>query len=243
MALLKQNIKSNLYICFPFLMLLLTPLTGQATPQNTSFISHQVLYKMVQEHLKQKTDQKLFNVKIRTQKISKYIKLKTCTDPITLLDKDPIKVTGRVTLKLSCEQPRWKIYITSTISGDLPVVMTTHTLLKRATITPSDVVQTYVPYQKVRGNAITNLNSVIGNRTKRAIGPHKILTPRLIQPPYWVFKGQQVTIQTSIGSIMIKTKGTALKDGVNQEQVPIRNNSSKKIIKGIVIAPNTVWVP
>lgn len=225
------------------MVLLAAPQSSFAAPFNSEYLPHKTLYNLLFEHLKQKTDQKLFNTQIKIHKISKYLKLKVCKAPVQVTEQDPLKIAGRITSKLSCEQPKWKIYISSTITGDLPVIVSTHTLLKNIIIGPKDAVQKLVPYQKVRSNVMTNLSSVIGNRTKRAIGPNKILTIRMIQPPYWVFKHQLVNIKTSLGSITITTKGTALKSGVNREQIPVINNHSKKIIKGIVIAPNTVWVP
>lgn len=221
----------------------LIPLESSSNPAVPEYQTHSSLYEMLQQHLKQKTDQKLYNPKFHIQKLSKHIRFKTCQMPLELRDKDPQKITGRGAYRISCAQPKWKIFLTATVEGDLPVVVSTQGILKQAVIKESDVAQILVPYKKVRRGAFTNIEKVVGLRAKRAIGPNKIITVRSVQPAYWVFKDRSVTLITHIGSIKIETKGVAMKSGVEQEQVPVKNLSSKKIVKGIVIAPNTVWVP
>jgi flagella basal body P-ring formation protein FlgA len=80
-------------------------------------------------------------------------------------------------------------------------------------------------------------------RAKRAIPPNTILKVRQLQPPYMVFEDNNVTIITRVGNIKVKSLGIALKNGVKNQQIPVRNLSSQKIVKGIVIAPNTVVIP
>lgn len=221
----------------------LIPLESSSNTALPEYQTHSSLYEMLQQHLKQKTDQKLFNPKFHIQKLSKHIRFKTCLKPLELIDKDPQNITGRGSYKISCAQPKWKIFLSATVEGDLPVVVSTQGILKQAVIRKSDVARILVPYKKVRRGAFTNLEKVVGLRAKRAIGPNKIITVRSVQPAYWVFKDRQVNLITNMGNIKIETKGIAMKSGVEQEQVPVKNLSSKKIIRGIVIAPNTVWIP
>ena len=72
---------------------------------------------------------------------------------------------------------------------------------------------------------------------------NRVLKVRDLQPPYLVFKNKNVTLVSKIGDIEVKTKGKSLKNGVKGQQVPVENLSSKKILNGIVIAPNKILIP
>lgn len=209
----------------------------------TQLQDHKTLYNLALQHLKQKVDQQLFNPKFNIQKISKHLKLKQCLTEPYIEDKAPENITGRNTLRVICEQPKWKVFLSTTTDGDLPVVISTQGILKQAVIKVEDVKQVLMPYKKVKRDSFQHSQKLIGMRAKRAIGPNRVITVRMVEPPYWVFKNKEVEIITSIGGIQIKTKGIALQSGVEQQQIVVKNLSSKKNIKGIVVAPNRVWVP
>lgn len=214
--------------------------------QNGSKAEHQsmqALYDMVLNHLKQKTDQKVHNATFDIMEFSDRLRLSRCQEPLELEDKAPEKIYGRMTFKLQCPNPEWKIFVTATVEGDLPVVISTKGILKQAVIQPGDVKRVFMPYQKVRRGALIDAERAVGMRAKRAIPPNTILTVRQLQPPYLVFEDNNVTIITRVGHIKVKSIGVALKNGVKNQQIPVRNLSSKKVVKGIVIAPNTVEVP
>lgn len=201
------------------------------------------LYNMVRSHLKQKTDQKVYNAQIDIREFSRRLQLPKCQEALVLEDKAPEKLYGRMTLRLICPTPEWKVYVTATVEGDVPVVMTTKAILKQAVIHKDDVKLELIPYQKTKTGALIDIESAINMRAKRGIAPNSILTVRQLQPPYLVFEDNNVTIITYIGKIKVESVGKALKDGIKNQQIPVENLTSKKIIKGIVIAPNTVVVP
>jgi flagella basal body P-ring formation protein FlgA len=243
--LLKSTIK---YLPFLGIALSTSLLFSQPTQasQNGSDSENQpmqVLYDMVLKHLKQKTDQKIHNPTYDIRKFSDRLRLPRCQKPLELEDKAPQKTVGRMTFKLQCPKPEWKIFVTATVEGDLPVVISTKGILKQAVIQPGDVKQVFMPYQKVRRGALVNVERAVGMRAKRAIPPNTILKVRQLQPPYMVFEDNNVTIITRVGNIKVKSLGIALKNGVKNQQIPVRNLSSQKIVKGIVIAPNTVVIP
>ena len=229
------------------ILLLLTSfspsLLAQYVSQETQYQSRQQLHTQVLNHLKQKTAQKLKNRKITINPLSKKLMLPTCLVPIQLDDKSPLRLYGRMTIRLQCPQPNWKLFVTAKVTGELPVVIAKNGITKQTLISKNDILISYVPYKKLKRGAMTTLDSVIGTRSKRAIYPNAIITIDMLQPPYLVFKNQPITIVSHIGNLKVTTKGTALMSGTEQQQISFKNNKSKKILKGIVIAPNTVWVP
>jgi len=205
--------------------------------------AHSEIYALASKHLKQKTDQKIFEVAFELKKLSRTLVLPRCQNPLILKDRNPSRISGRVTLSVSCDQPVWRVFIPVIITGKLPVILSAKGIPKRAVIKMEHVKRTLLPYQKVPKGHLIEINTAIGMRTTRAIAANQVLKIKDLSPPYWVFKNQQINIITRIGGIEVRATGVALKNGVEQEQVPIKNISSQKTIKGIVIAPNTVLIP
>jgi len=220
---------------------------AQAMPLNhSSQVENQriqSIHDLVMNHVKQKIDQKIYEPNITLRKLSPDLKLANCSSSLELLDRSPQNFAGRMTISVSCLAPKWRVFIPVTVDGKQIAVISTKGILKRAVIKPEDIKEVLLPYNKIPSGSMNDAARATGMRTKKAIKPNQVIKIRDLQPPYWVFKNQQVNIITRIGEIEVKTSGTALASGVADEQVPIKNNSSKKIIKGIVIAPNTVLVP
>lgn len=221
----------------------LLSLQANQTNHSSQQQAHSEIYALASEYLKQKTNQKIFEAAFEVKKLSKSLALPLCQSPLILKDRNSNKVSGRVTLSISCEQPSWRVFIPVIISGKLPVILTTKGIPKQAVIKKEHVKRTLLPYQKVPKGHLIDINTAIGMRAIRAIPANKALKIKDLSPPYWVFKNQQINIITRIGGTEVRAIGVALKNGVEQEQVPIKNTSSQKTIKGIVIAPNTVLIP
>lgn len=243
------NLQSNrLLLNFALLNLLCSLLFFLITPSHAddsiqTFQSPKKLNEIVLEHLKQKVDQKLNSPVISINPISKRLRLARCETPIQLQDKSPEKITGRVTIRLSCSKPAWKLFVTANIDGKLPVIVSTNGILKQTVIQKTDIKRIYLPYKKVRRGSMQSLEKVIGMRAKKSIGPNKVISINFLQPPYLVFKNQPINIVSHIGKLKVEMAGVALQSGTKQQQISFKNNSSNRVLKGIVIAPNTVWVP
>lgn len=217
--------------------------TQHSNSVNPTYQSLDEIHQLVTNHVKQKIDQKIYEASIILRKLSPEIKLAHCQSSIQIEDKNLDSIAGRMTISARCLQPKWRVFIPVTVDGKQYAVISTKGILRKAVIKAEDVKQALINYRKIPSGSMINVSKVIGMRAKKPIAPNQILKIRDLQPPYWVFKNQQVTIVTRIGEIEVKTNGTALKSGVVDEQVPIKNSSSQKIIRGIVIAPNTVLVP
>lgn len=211
--------------------------------QNQPLQSKESLHQQVLEHLKQKVDQQIFDPEIKIRPISPRLRLPLCQTEVELEDKQPTKVTGRMSIKLSCPDPFWKLYVSVNIEGYLPVVKSARGILRQSEIKAEDVVQELLPYQRVRKGAFTEPKEVIGMRSKRAIGPNRVITVNMLEPPYIVFAKRRVNILTRIGHIRVESAGIALEDGTKGQQIKVQNVSSKRVIRAIVTGPNQVEVP
>ncbi len=231
----------------PLLLLFLinlAPILQASDPlYNSSLQDHNEIYTQVTNYLKQKLDQKIFDYSIELKKLNPTLQLGQCQAPLILKDRNPNTFAGRITISLSCSNPTWRIFVPAIITGKLPVIISTKGIPKQAVLKEGDVKKILLPYKQVPKGHLINPQTAIGMRTIKAIPPNSVLKIKDLQPAYWVIKNQPVNIITRIAGIEVKTTGMALKSGIEHAHIPVKNLSSQKVIKGIVIAPNTVLIP
>jgi len=221
------------------LLSLLTYWTHAADSQSMTPI-----YTAIDALLKQNLDQHIRNPQINIQKLGQRTQLPRCQAPLQYhLLQPERRGLGRHTVVVQCTNPPWKIFISAKIKGQLPVVVSTTLIPRHSLIRADQVKRQYINSTRLPRGALTNPQQVIGMRTKRAIAPGTTIKAQMLLPPYWVYKGKPVTIIARIGGVEVRTQGVAQKSGVENEMVAVKNARSGKVVRAIVIAPNTVLVP
>jgi flagella basal body P-ring formation protein FlgA len=205
--------------------------------------SLETLHELVYEHVKQNLDQQIHDAKIDVRSLPATLSLPQCSEPLELSQRDPNQIHRRLTISVNCSNPSWRVFVSVNIDGKLPAIVSTQGLLRQAVINESHVELKMVPLNEVRRGSMQSLDNVVGMRAKRAIPANRVLTLQMLDIPYWVMDKEEVTIVTRIGGIEIKTKGIALENGMQQDQISVKNINSDITVVGIVIAPNTVEVP
>lgn len=81
---------------------------------------------------------------------------------------------------------------------------------------------------------------VVGKRLVSSIGPNKPLTPRDLDQPHLIKRGDPVTILYQQDGIRLSTRGEARDKGGLGDRIRIRNLDSKRNIQGRIIDSQTV---
>ncbi|BBP45502.1 flagella basal body P-ring formation protein FlgA [Thiosulfatimonas sediminis] len=204
---------------------------------------HQLVLNYLKEKSQRNPNETIYEAEYNIRELSESVKLAKCEQPLTLHDRNPDDFLGRMTIGVSCNAPKWQVFIPAEIDGKTKVVVASRAIMKRSAIQAEDVVELLMPYRSAPRGILSNAQHAVGMRTKRAIGVNQPLKIRDLQPPFWVFKNRQVNLVTTIGTVEVITRGEAQENAVRDEQVTVKNLSSGKTLKGVVIAPNTVYIP
>jgi len=89
---------------------------------------------------------------------------------------------------------------------------------------------------------VADRKACLGMRTKTMIPAGKPVLSCNIERPPLISRGDLVAIEARSGGLVVQDKGIALKDGLLNERIPIRNASSGKQIVGTIIAHSQVEV-
>jgi flagellar basal body P-ring formation protein FlgA len=135
-----------------------------------------------------------------------------------------------------------KVWATATIEVLGTVVVTRKPLGRFKPITEDDIVLQTLDLANLPDNVVTDPETVLGKRTKRAIGAQTPLRADVVELPPLVKRGDIVMILAESRGLKITAQGQVKKKGRLGERIPVVNVGSKKIVYARVIDSNTVKV-
>ena len=88
----------------------------------------------------------------------------------------------------------------------------------------------------------TQVDDVIGRQAVRAIEANEVLTQKSVELPTLMKRGSSVTLVYETGSLRIETPGTAEEGGKVGDFIQVKNASSGKVLRGVVVDGRIVKV-
>lgn len=173
--------------------------------------------------------------------ISTRVKLATCKQPVQF--KPSTSGNSRISLRVNCTIPRWQLYMTAKVRITKPVLITNRAILKNQIIQGQDLAFRETDITTLRNQYFDHLDSVIGKAAKYNLGSGKVIKSNMLNHATLIHKNDAVIIEAGRGSLKIRTAGTALSNGKEGQQIPVRNDKSGRTIKAFVIAPGLVRTP
>lgn len=164
---------------------------------------------------------------------------KNCSQPLSMALSQAITLRQN-TIVLRCEDtPGWQLYVPVRIDEIVDAVVLRQNIATGSFITADTVENTTRERRFVRGNLVTDIQAVLGARTKRSLSLGQILT---FQDLCLVCKGDVVTIAIQEKGLDVSATGVALTDGTLGDVVKIRNRQSQRELRAEVVGVNRVSV-
>lgn len=167
------------------------------------------------------------------------IVINPCEQPLTL--NIPENNSSRnVNVKISCEDSTsWALFLPVRIETQIPVLIATQSISRGSLLDNSNIELTYIDQFELRGEAINDINEIIGAKAKRTLSKGRPLNPHSFCV---VCKGDNVDIIAKSETFMIQTEGIALRDANIGEQIRVKNNRSGRTVIGTVSANHKVII-
>ncbi len=150
----------------------------------------------------------------------------------------PIQV--RVSVKVN-SMPQMNLITLWRIKKVADVVVTLRDLPTRTTITAADIAFERREIINI-DEAIFDESSIIGLETRRPITARTILSKSMFGKPQLIKTGDNITIISTSGTVVVKVNGQALQGGAVGDIIRVRNLSSGKGLLGRVVDENTVII-
>ena len=135
-----------------------------------------------------------------------------------------------------------KIWATVNLEVLAEMVVTKRPLRRHQVITEDDIHLKKMDLSKIKSNAVTTYEEVLGKRTKRTINTDEVLRTEYLELPPLVKRGDVVSIIAESDGLRITALGEVRKKGCRGERIKVLNLDSKKCIYAHVLDSNTVRV-
>ncbi|PIE43334.1 MAG: flagella basal body P-ring formation protein FlgA [Gammaproteobacteria bacterium] len=154
---------------------------------------------------------------------------------------NPMK-TSRNSLKVACGRS-WSIVISAKITLFVPTLVSTRSLNRGDIVAADDITTKEIALRELRYGHYRYPSNLIGLSVKRTIVSGQAFSPPQLQPPQLVSKGDNVVISAKSDILTVRMTGTALTNGKKGQQVLVKNNTSKRIVKGFVLRKGLIEIP
>lgn len=168
--------------------------------------------------------------------------LPKCQVPLEVSGRDNQSMpVGHLKRLVSCNQnpSAWKINVTVKSAITLPVVVA-KSVIRRGETVNINALQLETKTLKHESAVFTRLSQAAGREARRQVRTGQILSPVFIVAPDWVEKGNEVVIIAAQDGFEASTKGIALENGSEGDQIEVQNSRSHKVIRATVTGVNEV---
>lgn len=168
------------------------------------------------------------------------LRLPTCTSTPTA---DPPAVRGaQATVTLRCAEPAWTVYVPVRIRDPRPVVVLARAVARGETLDAGMLSLQERDVAQLPFGYLATLEQALDMEARRPLGAGAVLTPNDAQPQRLVRRGEGVTVISRSGGIEVRAGGTAMADGARGERIRVRNDSSRRIVEGVVTGAGRIEV-
>lgn len=180
-------------------------------------------------------------VEVTVNPINSQLQLSPCTQPLAI--EIPFQNGDRVTAKATCSRPkRWSVYVTAQVQQFVTVVVARHPIAKDSRLGASALTLAEKNVAREKGNYYTHIQDVVGLTSRRNIARAEIVSPDYVETSTQVRRGDRVTLEVVKNGLRIQAQGTALQNGKLNEQIDVRNNHSKRTVRGTIVGPGVVRI-
>lgn len=213
------------------------------TTAGTSLQSPQSIRETVKIFINQKISKDFPHHEIKVSSLDPRLKLAPCNVPLQGFLPSGRQAIGNTTVGVRCTGSKpWTIYVPAFVKAMRKVVVTSHPVLRHATISSADVRLEERDISVGSNPYIFSLENVVGKIAKRAMANATALSPAMLDAPLLVHRGEKVIILAEATGIQVRMAGTALMDGTEGQIIRARNTRSKRMVEGQVIKPGIIRV-
>jgi flagellar basal body P-ring formation protein FlgA len=225
------------------LLLSLTIHAGEVAAGENSIQTQESIREAVRAFITQGINKQYPHYEIKVSNLDPRLKLAACKIPLQGFLPVGGQLIGNTTIGVRCVGSNpWTIYVPAFVKAMIKVVITSHPILRHATISSDDIRLEERDVTSGSDSYIYNPEHVLGKVAKRALTTSTPLTPDMLNEPLLVRRGQQVIILAEGPGIQVRMAGTALMDGTEGQIIRAQNKLSKRTVEGQVIQPGIIKV-
>jgi flagellar basal body P-ring formation protein FlgA len=171
------------------------------------------------------------------------LRLAACDIPLQASQNPGTRLLGATSVNVRCEGVTpWSIFVPAMIREKRSVVVATRSLAPGQQLQPADVTTQAVWVSDATTPYLEDTAQAIGKQTQRLIPAGSPLPVQGLRSPRAIRRGAAVTLALERGPLAIRVGGVALQDGALGDRIQARNNSSRRVVEGVLAENGVVRV-
>lgn len=228
---------------YPLLMSIAAATAGNAAPATVTTQSLDAVRDAAASYVRSQLPPHGGTYYVTAGNLDTRLRLAPCAEPLVASMPSNLLGGAHVTAAVRCQAPQtWTVYIPVTIESEAPVLVLRHGAARGAQLSAADVEVQIRRLPGVGSRYVADVTSLEGRRLKRSLPAGNPLTPEVLVQDVVVRRGQRVILLASTENFEIRAQGTALSDGHSAERIRVQNDSSSKIVEGVVESGEVVRV-
>lgn len=169
-------------------------------------------------------------------KLDSRLRLNPCDQPLQAFESPGGIKPGRMVVAVACQGERpWRLFVPVEVQLPAKVIALSKPLRRGDVIAAGDLTTQLADLAELRGQYFLSARDVIGQRIKRHLPGHTVLTAAMIDADKLVKRGSRVTILSDTGGISVRVAGKALRNGARGDQIRVKNLASGRTISAYVV--------
>ena len=180
-------------------------------------------------------------IDINVSNLDSRLRLSSCEHPIDYTIQDQSGLGGNISVKAQCKSGKpWSVHVPAQVAIYQQIPLAQRDIARGEQISQAHITTGLVNISNIRQAFLADENTIVGQEAKRNISMGEPFRTALLDAPTVVKRGEMVTLESLVGSIKVNSTGTAMADGRVGQTVRVRNNSSERIISGVVMSQGLV---
>jgi flagellar basal body P-ring formation protein FlgA len=183
------------------------------------------------------------NLSATATELDARLQLDQCAAALKAFALNEASIGTRTTIGVRCDQgAAWTVYVPVIVESEIDVLVLKNSLPREAHVASSDF---EVQRRRVPGFGsayISNTTTLRDQHLKRTAVAGTVLTADLLTRDFVVKRGQQVMLVFDAHGLAVQAPGLALSDGGTADRIRVQNQTSLKVVEGIVESGNLVRV-
>ncbi|MGV8834919.1 MAG: flagellar basal body P-ring formation chaperone FlgA [Cellvibrio sp.] len=180
-------------------------------------------------------------IDISVSNLDNRLRLETCASPPIFTTQDTTGYGGNISVKATCESgKKWSVHVPAQVNIYRPTPVAQGNIARGELITGEHITSQLMNISDIRQAFLTTTSDIIGKQAKRNISRGEPFKSAALDAPTAIKRGEIIILEALAGSIKVSSAGTAMTDGRIGQTIRVRNNSSERIISGIVVRQGVV---
>jgi flagella basal body P-ring formation protein FlgA len=171
------------------------------------------------------------------------LQLDFCPGELKTFALNDAPIAARTTIGVRCEQgATWTVYVPVSVESEIDALVLRNSMMRDAHVAAADI---DVQRRRVPGLAnsyIINVATLREQHLKRSIPAGTVLQADMVARDLVIKRGQQVLLVFDVRGLAVQAPGLALADGGMADRIRVQNQTSLKVVEGVIESGNLVRV-